>query len=449
MEIRDTLSNSLKKVEPREGKRINMFVCGPTVQDKPHMGHGRTYIFFDVLARYLRYKGVRLFYLMNITDIEDHIIDKMNETGRSWEDIVTTYSSEFFDIMRRLKNNSVNYHAFATDYIDEIISQISRLMKNGYAYEITDGVYFRTRKFSDYGKLSKQNLDQLIAGARVEVNDLKEDSLDFALWKKKKTGEPSWPSPWGEGRPGWHIEDTAITELFFGPMYEIHGGAKDLIFPHHESEIAQMEAVSGKKPMVKYWIHTGHLNVDDIKMSKSLKNFVTIEEALKSYWPEAIRIMMLSMHYSAAVNFEEKSVRDAQMTAERVSILWHRVSGSVELKSDRAMEIVKKIFAPLEDDMNTPETMKEIISFVKDSLSKNRMTDEEKGEIKFVLNEIEKVTGIVHITPLPDRSMDIVLGIRDDFRKRGDYESADKIRDSLKEKGIMIEDTAEGSYLWW
>lgn len=449
MEIRDTLSNSLKKVEPREGKRINMFVCGPTVQDKPHMGHGRTYIFFDVLARYLRYKGVRLFYLMNITDIEDHIIDKMNETGRSWEDIVTTYSSEFFDIMRRLKNNSVNYHAFATDYIDEIISQISRLMKNGYAYEITDGVYFRTRKFNDYGKLSKQNLDQLIAGARVEVNDLKEDHLDFALWKKKKTGEPSWPSPWGEGRPGWHIEDTAITELFFGPMYEIHGGAKDLIFPHHESEIAQMEAVSGKKPMVKYWIHTGHLNVDDIKMSKSLKNFVTIEEALKSYWPEAIRIMMLSMHYSAAVNFEEKSVRDAQMTAERVSILWHRVSGSVELKSDRAMEIVKKIFAPLEDDMNTPETMKEIISFVKDSLSKNRMTDEEKGEIKFVLNEIEKVTGIVHITPLPDRSMDIVLGIRDDFRKRGDYESADKIRDSLKEKGIMIEDTAEGSYLWW
>lgn len=449
MEIRDTLSNSLKKVEPREGKRINMFVCGPTVQDKPHMGHGRTYIFFDVLARYLRYKGVRLFYLMNITDIEDHIIDKMNETGRSWEGIVTTYSSEFFDIMRRLKNNSVNYHAFATDYIDEIISQISRLMKNGYAYEITDGVYFRTRKFNDYGKLSKQNLDQLIAGARVEVNDLKEDHLDFALWKKKKTGEPSWPSPWGEGRPGWHIEDTAITELFFGPMYEIHGGAKDLIFPHHESEIAQMEAVSGKKPMVKYWIHTGHLNVDDIKMSKSLKNFVTIEEALKSYWPEAIRIMMLSMHYSAAVNFEEKSVRDAQMTAERVSILWHRVSGSVELKSDRAMEIVKKIFAPLEDDMNTPETMKEIISFVKDSLSKNRMTDEEKGEIKFVLNEIEKVTGIVHITPLPDRSMDIVLGIRDDFRKRGDYESADKIRDSLKEKGIMIEDTAEGSYLWW
>jgi cysteinyl-tRNA synthetase len=449
MEIRDTLSSSLKKIEPREGKRINMFVCGPTVQDKPHMGHGRTYIFFDVLARYLRYKGIRLFYLMNITDIEDHIIDKMKETGRSWEDIVSTYSSEFFEIMKRLKINSVNYHAFATDYIEEIISQISRLVKKGYAYEISDGVYFRARKFKDYGKLSKQNLDQLMSGARVEVNDKKEDPLDFALWKKRKEGEPFWQSPWGEGRPGWHIEDTAITELIFGPTYEIHGGAKDLIFPHHESEIAQMEAISRKRPMVKYWIHTGHLNVDDIKMSKSLKNFITIEEALNSYWPEAIRIMMLSMHYSAAVNFDEKSAVDAQSTAEKISILMHRVSGSAERKSARTADILKRIFAPLEDDMNTPESLKEVIGFMKESLAKTKMTEEEKGEIKYVLQEIETVLGIVHITPLPERSMDIVLDLRSDFRKKGDYESADRIREDLKEKGIRIEDTADGSYLWW
>ncbi len=449
MEIRDTLSASLKEIVPREGKRMNMFVCGPTVQDKPHMGHGRTYIFYDVLARYLRYKGIRLFYLMNITDIEDHIIDKMNETGRSWEDIVSTYSSEFLNIMRRLKNNSVNYHAFATDFMDEIISQISRLLKKGYAYEISDGIYYRARKFKDYGKLSKQNLDQLISGARVDVNEQKEDPLDFVIWKKKKQGEPFWQSPWGEGRPGWHIEDTAITERIFGPTYEIHGGAKDLIFPHHESEIAQMEAISRKKPMVKYWIHTGHLNVDDIKMSKSLKNFVTIEEALNSYWPEAIRIMMLSMHYSAAVNFEEKSVIDAQSNAEKISILQHRVNGSVERKSDRAVEMVKRIFAPLENDMNTPESMREVIGFVKESLAKSRMSEEEKGEIKYVLREIETVIGIVHLTPLPERSMDIVLDLRSDLRKRGDYQSADKLREDLKSKGIRIEDTADGSYLWW
>ena len=449
MEVKDPLSSAMKTVETREGKRMNMFVCGPTVQDKPHMGHARTYVFYDVLARYLRYKGIRLFYLMNITDIEDHIITKMQETGRSWEDITTSYSSEFFEIMRRLKNSSVNYYAFATDYIKEIIEQISKLIEKGYAYKISDGIYFRVRKFKDYGNLSKQNLDELRAGARVEVKEEKEDPLDFALWKMKKEGEPSWPSPWGDGRPGWHIEDTAITESIFGPQYDIHGGAKDLIFPHHESEIAQMEAVSGKKPIVRYWIHTGHLNVDDIKMSKSLKNFVTVEDALRSYWPEAIRIMMLSMKYSAAVNFEEKAALDAQGNAERISILYHRVSGVPEVKSDWALEMTGKIFAPLENDMNTPEVVREIISFVKDSLARNKLSEQEKGEILYVLSQIEAVIGIVHTVPLPDKSMDIILKMRNESRKKGDYGSADMIRDTLKSLGIHIEDTSEGSYLWW
>ena len=449
MEVKDTLSSTMKTVETREGKRMNMFVCGPTVQDRPHMGHARTYVFYDVLARYLRYKGIRLFYLMNITDIEDHIITKMQETGRSWEDITTSYSSEFFEIMRRLKNNSVNYYAFATDYIKEIIEQILKLIEKGYAYKISDGIYFRVRKFKDYGNLSKQNLDELRAGARVEVREEKEDPLDFALWKMKKEGEPSWPSPWGDGRPGWHIEDTAITESIFGPQYDIHGGAKDLIFPHHESEIAQMEAVSGKKPIVRYWIHTGHLNVDDIKMSKSLKNFVTVEDALRSYWPEAIRIMMLSMKYSAAVNFEEKAAIDAQGNAERISILYHRVSGVPEIRSDWALEMTGRIFAPLENDMNTPEVVREIISFVKDSLARNKLSEQEKGEILYVLRQIEAVFGIVHTVPLPDKSMGIILKMRNESRKKGDYDSADMIRDTLKSLGVHIEDTSEGSYLWW
>ena len=449
MEVKDTLSSTMKTVETREGKRMNMFVCGPTVQDRPHMGHARTYVFYDVLARYLRYKGIRLFYLMNITDVEDHIITKMQETGRSWEDITTSYSSEFFEIMRRLKNNSVNYYAFATDYIKEIIEQILKLIEKGYAYKISDGIYFRVRKFKDYGNLSKQNLDELRAGARVEVREEKEDPLDFALWKMKKEGEPSWPSPWGDGRPGWHIEDTAITESIFGPQYDIHGGAKDLIFPHHESEIAQMEAVSGKKPIVRYWIHTGHLNVDDIKMSKSLKNFVTVEDALRSYWPEAIRIMMLSMKYSAAVNFEEKAAIDAQGNAERISILYHRVSGVPEIRSDWALEMTGRIFAPLENDMNTPEVVREIISFVKDSLARNKLSEQEKGEILYVLRQIEAVFGIVHTVPLPDKSMDIILKMRNESRKKGDYDSADMIRDTLKSLGVHIEDTSEGSYLWW
>jgi cysteinyl-tRNA synthetase len=449
MEIQDTLSSSLKKVETTKGKRVQMFVCGPTVYDKPHMGHARTYIFYDVLARYLRFRGLRVFYLMNITDIEDHIITRSQETGISWEEITSIYSSEFFKIMTALKNNSVNYYAFATDYMDEIIGQISKLIKKGYGYETSDGVYYRVRKFRDYGKLSHQNPDSLLAGARVEVNEAKEDPLDFVLWKKRKEGEPYWPSPWGDGRPGWHIEDTAITESIFGPVYDIHGGAKDLIFPHHESEIAQMEAISGKKPMVKFWVHTGHLNVENIKMSKSLKNFVTVEEALKNYWPEAIRIMMLSMHYKAPVNFEEKSAIDAQGLAEKISILKHRVNDREPLESQTAKDEVERIFAPMENDMNTPETMKEIINFVKETLAKNTLSGEEKGEVNFILGEIERVMGIVHNPPLSEKSLQVILNLRNELRRKGDYISADRIRDSLKAEGIKIEDTTEGSYLWW
>jgi cysteinyl-tRNA synthetase len=449
MEIQDTLSSSLKKVETTKGKRVQMFVCGPTVYDKPHMGHARTYIFYDVLARYLRFRGLRVFYLMNITDIEDHIITRSQETGISWEEITSIYSSEFFKIMAALKNNSVNYYAFATDYMDEIIGQISKLIKKGYGYETSDGVYYRVRKFRDYGKLSHQNPDSLLAGARVEVNEAKEDPLDFVLWKKRKEGEPYWPSPWGDGRPGWHIEDTAITESIFGPVYDIHGGAKDLIFPHHESEIAQMEAISGKKPMVKFWVHTGHLNVENIKMSKSLKNFVTVEEALKNYWPEAIRIMMLSMHYKAPVNFEEKSAIDAQGLAEKISILKHRVNDREPLESQTAKDEVERIFAPMENDMNTPETMKEIINFVKETLAKNTLSGEEKGEVNFILGEIERVMGIVHNPPLSEKSLQVILNLRNELRRKGDYISADRIRDSLKAEGIKIEDTTEGSYLWW
>ncbi|MEM0140813.1 MAG: cysteine--tRNA ligase [Thermoplasmatales archaeon] len=449
MQIFDTLTSSLKEIESVRGRRLNMFVCGPTVYDKPHMGHARTYIFYDVLAKYLRRKGFRLFYLMNITDMEDHIINKSNETGVPWSEITATYSQEFFRTMGELKNSSVNYYAFATDFIDEIISQISRLIERGYAYEAEDGVYFRVSKFKGYGKLSHQNVGALRAGARVEINEHKDDPLDFALWKKRKEGEPYWASPWGDGRPGWHIEDTAITESIFGQNYDIHGGAKDLIFPHHESEIAQMESISGREPMVRFWVHTGHLNVENIKMSKSLKNFISVDEALKNYWPEAIRIMMLSMHYSAAVNFDVKAAMDAQANAERISMAAHRLLNEEEKKTDEADVILNGIFSKLEDDMNTPEMMREIISYVKEFLGRGTMTARERGEAKYVLSEIEKITGIVRSTHLPSVSMDIILKMRDDLRKRGDFKGADEIRDNLRSYGIRVEDTSEGSYAWW
>jgi cysteinyl-tRNA synthetase len=449
MEVRDTLSSSLKRVESTRGKRINMFVCGPTVYDLPHMGHARTYIFFDILARYLRFKGFRVFYLMNITDIEDHIITRAKEEGIQWDSITSRYSNEFFKTMEDIKNNSVNLYAFATDYISEIISQISRLIEAGYAYETSDGIYFRVRKFEGYGKLSHQNLDSLKAGIRVDVNEHKEDPLDFALWKKRKEGEPYWPSPWGDGRPGWHIEDTAITESIFGVTYDIHGGATDLIFPHHEAEIAQMESISGKSPMVRYWIHTGHLNVENIKMSKSLKNFITVKEVLKNYWPEALRILMLSMRYNGPVNFEEKALRDSQNLAEKISILSHRVARAERVENDKSMEMLNDILKPLEDDMNTPEALARITEFVKDSLSSTTPSDTNGGEIRYVLDQLENVTGIVHNVPLPERSLDMLLDLRNEMRNKGNYESSDLIRKRLMEYGIRIEDTTNGSYLWW
>jgi cysteinyl-tRNA synthetase (EC 6.1.1.16) len=293
MQIFDTLSRDFKELKTVNGKRLNVFVCGPTVYDKPHLGHARTYIFFDIFIRYLRYKGLRPFYLMNITDIDDKIINKANSENVPYNEISRRYSTEFFKIMKALRNESVNYYAFATDFINEIISQIERLMEKGYAYETSDGVYYSVEKFQDYGKLSHQDITQLKAGARVETNENKKNPLDFALWKKRKPNEPYWNSPWGEGRPGWHIEDTAITERFFGYHYDLHGGGIDLVFPHHEAEIAQMEAISGKPPLVDYWVHTGHLSVENVKMSKSLGNFITVEEILKSYWPESVRLMFI------------------------------------------------------------------------------------------------------------------------------------------------------------
>jgi len=449
MKIYDTLSLSLKELEGKSGKKLKMFVCGPTVYDKPHLGHAKTNIFFDVLAKFLRFKGYRVFYLMNITDIDDKIISRAIEEGRGWNDVVSSYSSSFFEIMKILRIDSVNYYAFATDYISEIIDQIDRLEHKGLAYETNDGVYFSVRGFKDYGKLSHQSIDSLISGARISINENKKDPLDFALWKKRKPGEPYWESPWGQGRPGWHIEDTAITESIFGPQYDIHGGGADLIFPHHESEIAQMEGVSGKVPMVNYWIHTGHLNVENVKMSKSLKNFVSPEDLLKRFWPEAIRIYLLSMQYRSTANYSEKGLIDGQIIAEKISLLKHRVKKYEPLISDNSVQILDNIISPLENDMNTQESLVLINDFLKESLSIRDRSDKINGEINYVLNAIDGIFAIVHDPPLPESAADLILSARNEARKKGDFGTADDIRKKLGELGIRIEDSTEGSFLWW
>ncbi len=449
MYIFDTLTLQTKELKPRKGKRLNIFVCGPTVYDKPHLGHARTYIFFDIFVRYLRYQGLHPFYLMNITDIDDKIINRANDEKVPFNEISTKYSLEFFRSMTAIKNFHPNYYAYATDFIDEILSQISRLIELGYAYETADGVYYSVENFRDYGKLSHQDISQLRAGERIELNENKKNPLDFALWKKKKPNEPSWPSPWGEGRPGWHIEDTAITESLFGYHYDIHGGGIDLIFPHHEAEIAQMEAISGKPPLVDYWIHTGHLSIENVKMSKSLKNIIAIEEVLKDFWPESVRILFMGMNYRDTSNFSLDGLKASQVIAEKLAWLKKKVADYTPKNGEIYENEIREIFEPLKDNMNTVESLARINSFIKwatNELSGGKLMH---SEINAILNDIESVFGVVHSIPLPDNTVNIILELRRQARSKGDYSTSDNIRNELNKLGIKVEDSGNESFAWW
>ncbi|MDD4651977.1 MAG: cysteine--tRNA ligase [Methanothrix sp.] len=319
MKIRDTLTGNKDTLEPiHNNSRVNLFVCGPTVYDDSHIGHARTYIVFDVVARYLKYRGFSVFYLQNITDVDDKIIQRASERETSPTALARKYERRYLEDMRALGVTNVNYYARATEHIPEIISQIQRLIDKGFAYETESGIYFDESRFQDFGKLSHQNAEELLKH-RVEPDPTKRNPGDFSLWKKRQDGEGvTWDSPWGKGRPGWHIEDTAITENYFGAQYDIHGGARDLIFPHHEAEIAQMEAVSGKKPLVRHWMHTGFLNVGGEKMSKSLGNFTTIREMLEKYDADAFRLFVLLSHYSSPIDFSQTSLEQAGRSLERI-----------------------------------------------------------------------------------------------------------------------------------
>ncbi|MEM0486231.1 MAG: cysteine--tRNA ligase, partial [Thermoplasmata archaeon] len=374
MKIFDTMSREKKEFIPIEEGRVKLFVCGPTVYDYSHIGHARTYIFFDLVASYLRYKGYHVFYLQNITDIDDKIINKGRLENRDPIKISNEFMLKYFEDMRSLRVDSINIYAPATYFIDRIIDQVQRLIKLGFAYETEDGVYFEVSKFKDYGKLSHQSLENIKVGARVEINEKKKNPIDFALWKKKKEGEPYWPSPWGDGRPGWHIEDTAITEYYFGPQYDIHGGGSDLIFPHHECEIAQMESISGKKPMVNYWMHTGLLTIKEERMGKSMGNVINIREIVKKYEPELIRYFLLSSHYRSPIDFSYEKIEEIKQSWEKIIIAQRKL---MRIEAKKGKNYVKEILdfralieKALDDDFNTPEAISLIQLFV-NFLNKN------------------------------------------------------------------------------
>jgi cysteinyl-tRNA synthetase len=462
MKVYNTLTRQLEEFEPLHGNRVNMFVCGVTPYDHTHLGHAKTYIAFDMIAKYLRYKGYTVFYLQNVTDIDDHLIDRSAETGEPESALAEKFFKLFIDDMNALNVDSVNLYAYATEHIPEILDQVKGLVEKGYAYESNGNIYFEVGKFHDFGKLSKQDLQMLQPGARVEVDENKRNPEDFALWKAQKPGEPAWDSPWGKGRPGWHIEDTAIAMAYFGEQYDIHGGATELMFPHHESEIAQAEALTDKKPYVKYWLHGGVLNVKGEKMSKSLKNFWRVQEALEEYDPDVIRFFMVNSHYRSPVDFSNDLLEEAKQSYERLVETVQNVEfalrrqgkderTSTDDEMDNAVDDVMKSFEEsMDDDFNSREAISHLFTFstkVNTALTKG-LAEETFEKIFNVYQTIGGVLGLfgkdIVKEDVVDGLMDFLVEMREKARKEKNFEVSDEIRDRLAKIGILLEDTKDG-----
>lgn len=442
---------------PLKSNRVNLFVCGPTVYDDSHIGHARTYIAFDVIARYLKYKGYSLFYLQNITDIDDKIIKRGQKLGVEPLDLARKYEKSYLDDMTLLGVKNVNLYARATEHITEIIRQIKTLLDKGYAYETSTGVYFDESKFRDFGKLSRRKIEDL-NHHRIRPDSTKRNPGDFVLWKKRKDA-PVWESPWGSGRPGWHIEDTAITEEYFGPRYDIHGGGLDLIFPHHEAEIAQMEASSGKKPMVNYWMHTGFLKVEGEKMSKSLGNFITIKELLKDYEPDIFRLFVISTHYRSPIDFSPKTLAQASKNLERIRKLLKNIDEQLNISLpdnptpklqylEKIESSRKKFIEAMDNDFNTPLALSVILNLVKNvnrDLNSQSIPNNMLIKIKDLIIELTTILGFefqkVESEQYPrDELIELITYIRNKLREKKEWELSDEIRSKLGELGIIIED---------
>ena len=446
MDIYSTLTRSKENLETINKNRINLFVCGPTVYDDAHIGHGRTYISFDTIKRYLEYSGYAVFYIQNITDIDDKIINRSKESGIPAHDIARKFEKRYIEDMTKLNVTGVNLFARATDHLGEIIDQIQRLIDKGFAYESEDGVYFEIEKFEEFGKLSNRKVDEL-ESHRELAQTTKRNEQDFALWKKREgVDEPVWPSPWGDGRPGWHIEDTAITEYYFGEQYDVHGGGLDLIFPHHEAEITQMEAVSGKSPMVRYWLHTGFLNVNGEKMSKSLHNFITIRELLEDWDADTFRFFVLSTHYRSPIDFSKDSLHQSQKSLEKIKKFYSALdveAGDAESDLEALTAAKREFFNSMDDDFNTPKAIASIFVLISDCKSID-LSDDDKIAIKSFLDDVSQILGIdftlEEVSAGSDDLLNLITDVRSQLRAAKQYDLSDKIRDELINLGYEIND---------
>ncbi len=457
MKIYNTLTQKKEEFIPIHEGKVGMYVCGPTVYNYIHIGNARPMIVFDTVRRYLEYKGYEVNYVSNFTDVDDKIIKKANEEGISASEISERYIEECKKDMEALNIKPATKNPKATEEIDGMIEMIETLIEKGYAYEVDGTVYFRTRKFKEYGKLSKKNLDDLTAGIRIAVEEAKEDSMDFVLWKPKKEGEPAWQSPWGEGRPGWHIECSVMSKKYIGEEIDIHAGGEDLVFPHHENEIAQSECCNGVQ-FAKYWMHNAFLNIDNKKMSKSAGNFFTVREIGEKYPLRVIRFFMLSAHYRTPLNFSDTLVASAKNGLERILTSIDLVreksetsEGSFTEEDKKHMqqvkELVKKYEAAMEDDFNTADAISAIFEIVKvANITVPTGSQEYAKEVLEIMTKLCDILGI-DITKeeeILDSDIEALIEERQAARKAKNFARADEIRDELLEKGIVLEDTREG-----
>ena len=460
MKVFNTLTRKKEELVPINEGEFKIYACGPTVYNYIHIGNARPLCVFDVLRRYLEYMGNKVTFVQNFTDIDDKIIRRANEEGVTYKDISEKYIKEFWVDAKGLNIREATVHPKATENIGEIISIVSSLVEKGFAYAVNGDVYFSTKKFKEYGKLSHQPLEELEAGARINIGEVKKDPMDFALWKAAKPGEPYWDSPWGQGRPGWHIECSAMVRRYLGETIDIHCGGQDLIFPHHENEIAQSECCNGV-PFAKYWMHNGFITVDKVKMSKSLGNFFTVRDVAEQFGYEPIRMLMLSCQYRSPINYSFDAIEQCRASLERLYTCRGNLDFALKNAVEEAgpddgdiMELIDKrrreFVDAMEDDLNTADAIGVIFELVRDINTNINEGVQSRSIVEYAAEALDELTGVLGLlyNRKADESLDAeierLIEERNAARKAKNWAEADRIRDDLKARGIVLEDTAQG-----
>ncbi len=458
MQIYNSMTRKKEEFKPIHEGKVGIYACGPTVYNYFHIGNARPFIVFDVLRRYFEYKGYQVTFVQNFTDIDDKMIRRAAEENTTVAAIAEKYIAEYFVDAKALGIRPATVHPRATEHIPQIIAMIQKLVDNGLAYESNGDVYYRVKAFKDYGCLCGQNLEDLASGARVSVDEQKEDPMDFALWKAQKPGEPAWESPWGMGRPGWHIECSAMSTTYLGETFDIHGGGKDLLFPHHENEIAQTSGATGK-PYVNYWMHNGFLNIDNEKMSKSKGNFFTVRDIAKEYDLEAVRMFTLSAHYRSPLNFSREQIAQAQSSLERLYIARDQLAFLENAGKDRAPNEAEQAFmqfadqaqarfiAAMDDDLNTADALGAIFELVRE-VHKLSATDVSRQAVQYGKDKLLGMTDVLGLLMKKDDGLpadvQALVDERAQARKEKNWKRSDELRDQIKAMGYILEDTAAG-----